>query len=513
MAEKKNTDDKPNYLKNVNFEKSFKLPFGKDNLDIKIKLLNYGKIFKKLEDNESDKILNYINALSQIDNVLRRNFIKELRINRDDIEYIKKYVKDNKKKYGTEKGDAEGLDYKAEIEKLLIKSFDNPYGTPPLREIIMDYSKLYLSSRRKNVLIVINDQTRSFPFELILPPLTRYIESIIKDSATPDRKIEFLMATGLHDPPTEKDLELMFGSFYNRLKDHYKLFINSDHHSEFVYLGETSFNTPVEINKIYVESGIRIILSQITPHLFAGFGGGRKSILAGIGSKNSIMANHKFALYDDALPGKLEGNPIHEDLLEAAYMAKPEFVINIISNPMTNNITRIFSGDLNKSFLKGVEFYKKHYTIKMSRHGKADVLVVSPGGDPEDLFYINVLKTLRFTERCLKKNADIYIVSECSKDIGTNLFSNYRKKYKNHFEIIQKHRNHYKEHLGYLFYHYLFMEKYKLHIITKMDKKVVSEVLGIEKIDVNELEKRINSLYMNNKNIYFIPYGSKTLIL
>jgi nickel-dependent lactate racemase len=103
-----------------------------------------------------------------------------------------------------------------------------------------------------------------------------------------------------------------------------------------VYLGKTSRGTEVAVNRIAAEADRLILTGGVIYHYMAGFGGGRKSILPGVAALKTIQQNHLLALTDRVGGGTnpksasalTTGNPMHEDMMEIAAFAKPDFLVN-----------------------------------------------------------------------------------------------------------------------------------------------------------------------------------------
>lgn len=194
-----------------------------------------------------------------------------------------------------------------------ISSLDNPINSLPLSEI--------LKEKESNIVIVIDDHTRKFPNKIIIPTLLEYMSKI----GISKERITFLMASSTHKAPNQAQIDELFGNILYG----YKFVISDNKRGVFKKIGITTRGTPVLINEIYLNADIRILLTDITMHYFAGFGGDRKSILPGVAAHESVDANHKMVTMQGAQTGKLKGNPIHEDMLEAARFAKPDAFLRL----------------------------------------------------------------------------------------------------------------------------------------------------------------------------------------
>ncbi|MCJ2562544.1 MAG: lactate racemase domain-containing protein, partial [Candidatus Thermoplasmatota archaeon] len=195
---------------------------------------------------------------------------------------------------------------------LLKEAMSNPISFTPLSEFL---------SGRSEFLVVVNDATRQTPTAKALEGLSEILRH---------KKPEFLIATGSHRAPTEDEMGSIFGKFHHEYKD--RIGYHDSRNSEMVELGVTSRGTPVRVNKKVLEFDKIVLINSVEPHYFAGYTGGRKSILPGVSSYETIEANHKFALEPAARTTSLEGNPVHEDMAEAIGFLDREklFSINLV---------------------------------------------------------------------------------------------------------------------------------------------------------------------------------------
>ncbi|MBD3351540.1 MAG: nickel-dependent lactate racemase, partial [Candidatus Lokiarchaeota archaeon] len=265
-------------------------------------------------------------------------------------------------------------------------------------------------TKEDKIVVVIDDQTRNFPFKIILPPFIEYV----RDCGVQDSQVCFLIACGAHKPPSKEHLNTMFG---NLLKG-FMLKISSSETADYISLGTTSRNTPVLINQTYVGAAFRILLTDITLHYFAGFGGDRKSILPGVAARSTIESNHKLLFKKGVGPGILDGNPVHEDMLEGAKFIGADFVCNICLNDQ-NKIFHIASGRLNEAFRTAVNKYKEIFSVRVTK--QADLLLISQGGYPYDINYYQSQKALQQCIKAVKPGGTIIYFTQSSEGIGNEV--------------------------------------------------------------------------------------------
>ena len=192
----------------------------------------------------------------------------------------------------------------SEGQELVKKALKNPVGS----------KRLYKLARgKKNIVIIASDHTRPVPSKIILPPMLKEIRD-----ASPDAKITILIATGCHRGTTKEELINKFGE---QIVENENIYIHDcDDRENLVKLGTLPSGADCEINKIAVEADLLVAEGFIEPHFFAGFSGGRKSVLPGIAGRDTVLSNHCSEFIDskNARTGILENNPIHNDMIWAA---------------------------------------------------------------------------------------------------------------------------------------------------------------------------------------------------
>ena len=227
----------------------------------------------------------------------------------------------------------------SEIE-LVRNALKNPIGSKSLSE---------LSIGKKNVVIICSDHTRPVPSKIIIPLMLEEIRKGNKDA-----NITLLVATGFHRPTTQEELINKFGE---KIVSEEKIIIHKSLKDEMTYLGKLPSGGDLLVNKIVVEADLLCSEGFIEPHFFAGYSGGRKSVLPGIASKKTILANHcsKFIDSKDARAGILDNNPIHIDMLYAAKKAGLQFICNVVINAKKEVVYAV-SGDVDLAHKEGVKF-------------------------------------------------------------------------------------------------------------------------------------------------------------
>jgi len=249
------------------------------------------------------------------------------------------------------------------LENKLRELLKNPIGCPSLRELIFQ-------KKASKILIIVNDITRPTPYEIILPPLLEELHQI----GTRKENIIFMVATGIHRGNSKEELGNIFGK---DLVSNYKFINHNSDDPNLKYLGKLKSGNKLWVNPIVSDTDFIITTGVIVPHYFAGFSGGRKSILPGICGRETIEVNHTNMIYPDARAGNLKGNPVHQEMQEAAEKVGVDFNINVVTDE-NHQIVEIVAGELLTSWLQGVEVCKKIYLCPIEK--KAEVVIASAGG-------------------------------------------------------------------------------------------------------------------------------------
>jgi len=283
------------------------------------------------------------------------------------------------------------------------------------------------------IVIVTSDITRYTGSEIYLPLLVDRLNR----QGIADCDIEILIALGIHRRQTGQEHKKILGPLYGRIRviDH-----DCDDPAQLLMVGTTSNGIPVSINRRVVEADRLILTGTIGFHYFAGFGGGRKSILPGIASREACMASH-FAVLNSgegsgknplATTGNLEGNPVHQAMVEGCAMAKPDFILNTVLTP-DKQIIAAFSGDWCAAHEAGCRFYRECFAFPL--HKKADMVIASCGGFPKDINLIQAHKAMEYASQSIKDGGVMILLAECRDGFGNSTFFNwFRHKRLDEFE-------------------------------------------------------------------------------
>ena len=290
-------------------------------------------------------------------------------------------------------------------EEKLKNLLKNPIGSSSLKELI-------LQKRSQKILIIVNDITRPTPYKIILPPLLNELDEV----GVNKEDIKFIIATGIHRDNYKEELSNIFGE---DIISTYKFINHNADSPDLYYLGKLKSGNELWVNSLVSELDFIITTGVIVPHYFAGFSGGRKSILPGICGRKTIEANHARMVHPNARAGNLKGNPVHEEMQEAAEKVGVDFNINVVTNEHYE-IIEIVAGELLASWQQGVEISRQIYLYPIVK--KADVVIASAGGYPKDINVYQAQKALDNAYQAVKPGGTIILLAECPEGYGEPTF-------------------------------------------------------------------------------------------
>ena len=384
-----------------------------------------------------------------------------------------------------------------DIRAALWESLDEPIGSEALCK---------RAGAGNTVALVVSDMSRFWMRQdLVVPHLVDYLT---QRCGVQEADISIVIANGTHEGGNEQELRtLVTDAVYDRVRVE-----NHDCDAgDLVYLGTTPHGTPVSINRTAAEADIVICLGAVTHHVMAGFGGGRKSILPGISSRETIFHNHAFSLDAAQLRsnpaignGVLEGNPLHEDMCEAAGMIRNLFIINLVMNAQMQ-LAVIFSGHYLSSWEQACRAVDKIYQVDIPE--KADVIVTSCGGFPKDISLYQGTKAIDNVESGLKPGGTLILIIEARDGGGPAEYFDWAKDL-TAGTIEQRLREHFTV-AGYIFFlNCEQAQRYNILLYSSIDPKDV-EPMGMKAF--SDVDSLLAAAQLEGKSVYVIPNGSTVI--
>ncbi len=298
------------------------------------------------------------------------------------------------------------------LARELVRVLENPVKTE-------SFFELYRKASR--VTILISDLTRPGASKLL-----GVLLSLIEKEGMENREVKVVIATGMHRPATSEELEAHFGS---KLLSRWSFIHHDPRNSKFLKrVGLSNRGTPYEFSTHVVNADLVVAIGAVSLHYFAGFGGGRKLILPGVASEETILANHRLSLMDDPAdglsygcePGNLDDNPVHEDMISSIRFLEAQlFAVNYICDD-TGDIVFLNSGDIETSHREACREYLKLFSIRLRK--KYRCAVISAGGAPKDINLLQAHKAIRAISYALEDGALIFCAFECREGVGSQSY-------------------------------------------------------------------------------------------
>jgi nickel-dependent lactate racemase len=287
----------------------------------------------------------------------------------------------------------------------LCDALEHPIGAKPLSE---------LARGRRDAVIVISDRTRPVPNPLLLPPML----DALQRGGLPAEAVTLQVATGLHRACTPAELREMLGSELAsslRIVQH-----DARDAGSHVDLGRTRSGIPILIDRFFLESDLRLVTGLIEPHLMAGYSGGRKGVCPGLAAVETVRVAHGPAMIEGQVgPGLVQGNPLHEGLLEAARRVGVHFLVNVALD-RERRIAGVFCGDIEQAHAEGMRFVEEEALVSLD--APADLVITSGGGDPLDATFYQAIKGISAASCVVRPGGVILLCAALTEGVGSASF-------------------------------------------------------------------------------------------
>lgn len=298
----------------------------------------------------------------------------------------------------------EEYDPKQMEQALVDAAMAAPEGGVTLRE---------LARGKEKIVLIASDHTRPVPSKVIVPPMLREIRE-----GNPNADITILISTGCHRETTKEELVSKFGAdIVNREKI---VIHDCDDAENLVNIGVLPSGGECLINRLAVEADLLVAEGFIEPHFFAGFSGGRKSVLPGVAGRETVLANHcsEFIAHPCSRTGILEGNPIHRDMLWAAKQVNLQYIVNVVLNGEKQVIYAV-AGELEQAHKKGTDFLSG---LCGAETAPADIVISTNGGYPLDQNVYQAVKGMTAAEAAVKEGGVLIMLALSNDGIGGDHF-------------------------------------------------------------------------------------------
>ncbi|MBQ3377589.1 MAG: nickel-dependent lactate racemase [Synergistaceae bacterium] len=369
-------------------------------------------------------------------------------------------------------------------------ALENPIGTKRLKDIVKPGEK---------IAIITSDLTRPMPTWKVMPQLLDelYAGGVKREDIT------LVFALGSHRKQTEDEQKHLAGE---RAWAEIKC-VDSDPNN-CVHVGETSGGTPVDIDRTVIEADRRICIGNIEYHYFAGYSGGAKAIMPGVSTREAIQANHSRMIQPEAHAGKLDGNPIREDIEEACAKVGVDFILNVVLTPQ-KEIIKAVAGDIKQAHRAGCAFldtlYRKHIPER------ADIVLVSQGGSPKDLNLYQTQQALDNSKHAVKNGGVIILIGSCKEGLGEKTFEEWLINAKTSHSLIERIHKEFKLGGHKAAAIAMVLENAEIYLVSDMEDEFVKSLFMTPFKSVQDAYDAAVKKLGDKAKVIAMPYGGSTL--
>lgn len=300
------------------------------------------------------------------------------------------------------------------------EALDSPVGNVCLADF---------AAKARSVAIAISDKTRPVPHAVLLPPLLQALEKLgVSPSA-----ITLIVATGLHAPMSAPEfVQILPADILSR----YRVVSHDAAASgDLVSLGKTRLSTPVQVNRLFAQADLRLVVGNLEPHQFMGFSGGVKTAVIGLGGRDTINKNHALMLDPRSDLARYDDNPARQDVEEAGHMIGIHFALNVVINE-SKQIVRVLAGEPQAVMREGIPLVLQIYQVRVA--APFDLLIASPGGHPKDINLYQAQKALGHAARVTRKGGTVILAAACPEGTGSRSYEDWVTGMASHQAVLER---------------------------------------------------------------------------
>ena len=369
-------------------------------------------------------------------------------------------------------------------------ALENPIGAERLSRVVKP---------GKKVAIVTSDISRPMPSFDVLPCV---LDELYLAGVRPE-DITVVFALGSHRGHTEAEMIALVGErCYREVRC-----VDSDP-NDCVHMGTTAIGTPVDITRVVAEADYRICLGNIEFHWFAGYSGGTKAIMPGVSTPAAIQVNHRMMVRPEACVGRIEGNPIREDIEEAGDICGIHYIVNVVLDEHKNIVYGV-AGDRIAAHRVGCEYLKKMYSKPID--DRADIVLVSQGGAPKDANLYQTQKALDNARHAVRPGGTIILIGACPEGMGSAIVDEWFKAATCPHDMVERIGREFQ--LGGHKAAAIAMveELCNLELVSEMDPNYVRSLFITPRASVQEAFDLAMERHGPNATVIAMPFGGATL--
>ena len=369
-------------------------------------------------------------------------------------------------------------------------ALENPIGSPKLHTLVNPDQK---------IVIITSDISRPLPSFDVVPAV---LDELYK-GGVPKENITIVFGLGSHRKQTPEEMKHLVGErAFNEVKC-----IDSTPEG-CVDMGTTPSGTPVDITRVVAEADFRIALGNVEFHYFAGYSGGNKALMPGVSTPAAIQANHRLMVSNDACAGKLEGNPIREDIEEAGKLCPIHFIVNAVLDEH-KHIVYAAAGDVIKAHRNACAYLDKMYRKPIPE--KADIVIVSQGGAPKDANLYQTQKALDNSKHAVKDGGTIILIGACNEGLGSKKFEEWLVNANTSHELVERIGRDFQLGGHKAAAVAMILEYAKIILISEMDDDFVRSIFMEPMHSAQEAFDEAMEKYGPDAKVLAMPFGGATL--
>ena len=351
-------------------------------------------------------------------------------------------------------------------------ALEHPIGAPKLREV---------AKKGQKVAVITSDISRPLPSYDVLPSVIRELNA----AGVPDEDITVVFALGSHRHHTEEERRHLG-----------------------IHTGTSSNGTPFDFSRSVVEADLRVALGNIEFHYFAGYSGGVKALMPGVSTPAAIQCNHSLMVSENACAGKLEGNPVRQDLEEALQYCPIHYIVNAVLDEH-KHIVYAVAGDVIEAHRAGCRYLDQMYRKPIPE--RADIVLVSQGGAPKDANLYQTQKALDNAKHAVKKGGTMIVIGACNEGLGSARFEEWLVNAPTSHSMVERIAKDFQLGGHKAAAIAMVLENAQIDLVSEMDDDFVRSIFLNPQPDAQTAFNEAMERYGADATVIAMPFGGATL--
>ena len=370
------------------------------------------------------------------------------------------------------------------------RALEHPIGSERLSQLVHPGEK---------VVIITSDITRPVPSALILPEI---LEEIRRAGCSLN-DVTVVLALGSHRSHTEEEKKKLVGE---EIAQSVRV-IDSDP-KDCIHLGTTAMGTPVDITREVAEADRVICVGNIEYHYFAGYSGGAKAVMPGVSTRAAIQHNHGFMVHPQAQAGRLEGNPVREDIDAVAQYRPIDFIVNVVLDEH-KQILHASAGHYMQAHREGCAYLDGLYKVQIPQ--RADIVLVSPGGYPKDINLYQAQKALDNAKHAVKDGGIVIWVASAKEGLGEGVFERWMTTFATPHDMVEELQKNFQLGGHKAAAIAMILEKSRIFLVSELEPDFVKSIFFEPFNTVQEALEEAFAIKGTDASVIVMPYGGSTL--